>query len=139
MAAVSVASYAILGMQAAMLLTMLYGVHLARARRRMRRHGAVMTGLAVLNVATVAAVMAPTFYGLDPAPGPSSPSIILVHHYLGLMALAITAVVAFPWALRGANEGNCPGAGRRGRLIMRATFAIWVASLLLGIGAFFSL
>ena len=139
MAAVSVASYAILGMQAAMLLTMLYGVHLARARRRMRGHGAVMTGLAVLNVATVAAVMAPTFYGLDPALDPSSPSIMLAHHYVGLMALAITAVVAFPWALRGANEGNCPGAGRRGRLIMRATFAIWVASLLLGIGAFFSL
>lgn len=139
MATVPVASYAILGIQAAMLLAMLYGVRLVRTRRRIRRHGAVMAGLAALNIATVAAVMAPTFYGLDPVPGASSPSIILAHHYLGLLALAITAVVAFPWVLRGASKENHPGTGRRGRLIMRATFAVWVASVLLGIGTFLSL
>lgn len=139
MATVPVASYAILGIQAATLLTMLYGVHLVRTRRRIRRHGAVMTGLAALNIATVAAVMAPTFYGQGPASSTSSPSIMLAHHYVGLLALTITVVVAFPWVLRGANKENCPGTGRRGRLIMRATLAVWVASLLLGMGAFFFL
>ena len=139
MASVSVASYAVLGMQVAILLIMSYGVYMIRARRRMRRHGSIMAALVVLNIITVVMVMAPAFYGLDLAPGASISPLMLAHHYLGLLALAMTAVVSLSWVLRGAKSKGCLGIGRWGRPIMRATFSVWAASLILGIATFISL
>lgn len=130
---VSSASYAILGLLAVILAVMLYGVYMVKARRRMRSHGLIMATLVALNIIAVAAVMAPTFYSLDPVPGTSPASLMLAHHYLGLTALALTALVTSGWALRGAKNKGCLGTGRWGRLIMRTTFVVWTASLLLGI------
>ncbi|KQM11797.1 hypothetical protein AOA80_06180 [Methanomassiliicoccales archaeon RumEn M1] len=138
MASVPIASYAAIVVQGAILLTLLYGAYVMRVKRRMRPHGAIMATLVVLNIVTVVAVMAPTFYGADTEPGASPGPLMLAHHYLGLLALAMTAVVAIPWVLRGAKGRGCLGTGRWGRLIMRATFSVWVASLLLGIAVFIS-
>jgi len=48
----------------------------------------------------------------------------------------MTLVVAFSWVLRGASDRGCLGLRRRGKLIMRSTFAVWTISILLGIIVF---
>jgi len=133
MATVSLASYAVLGIQAAILLVMLFGVYTMKVRRRTRPHGTIMAILVVVNIITVVAVMTPTFYDMAPAPGAS---LLLAHHYLGLLAIILTSVVAFTWVLRGAKDKGCLGTGRRGRTIMRTTLVVWTASLLLGMAYF---
>jgi hypothetical protein len=139
MVSITAVSYVALGLQVVTLLVILYGVYLMRVKRQMRHHGLIMANMVVLNIITVAAVMAPTYYGMGPGPGTSSPPVMLAHHYLGLLALAMTAVVAFSWVLRGAKTKGCLGTGLWGRTIMRATFSIWIASILLGIATLISL
>lgn len=136
MATVSLASYAVLGIQAAILLVMLFGVYTMKVRRRTRPHGTIMAILVVVNIITVVAVMTPTFYDMAPAPGAAGASLLLAHHYLGLLAIILTSVVAFTWVLRGAKDKGCLGTGRRGRTIMRTTLVVWTASLLLGMTYF---
>ena len=135
MATVPLASYAVLGIQAACAGHAVRGVY-HEGQEADLPHGTIMAILVVVNIITVVAVMTPTFYDMAPAPGAAGASLLLAHHYLGLLAIILTSVVAFTWVLRGAKDKGCLGTGRRGRTIMRTTLVVWTASLLLGMAYF---
>jgi len=135
MAFISTASYIVLGVQVVILAAIVFGVYQMRVRRRMRPHGLAMAALTFVNLVNVLVLMVPTF--LDVGVSSDVPSVVLaVHHSVGLAAIAFTLVVSLSWLLRGARNQGCLGVGRKGRLIMRTTFTLWTASILLGIAIF---
>lgn len=129
------ASYVVLALQIVTLLMLGYGAYLMKYKRRMQPHALLLTAAMVINLITVALFMVPRFFNYIPFASMSYlPDLVLViHHTVSLIALALILIVTLSWLLRGRTGKACLGVGRHGRKIMRTTYLFWLISIVLGI------
>ncbi len=132
---ITTGSYVVLALQLVALSMLGLGAYLMKYRRKMRPHAIILTSAMVLNTVTVLFFMVPKFLNYLPIISTSylPDQVLIVHHTLSLITLALTLTVTLSWLLRGAKNKACLGLGRHGRTIMRTTFGFWLTSILLGI------
>ncbi|MBI0582957.1 MAG: hypothetical protein ISF22_01885 [Methanomassiliicoccus sp.] len=123
-------------LQLIILLLLVLGGALMKFWKNLRLHPIVLTLATVLNIASVVLVMLPStrralpgsWDNIDMAFG-----LLLVHHSIGLVALAFSVVLVGGWLLSGRKPNGCPGSAKNKKWIMRITFSTWALSLILGI------
>ena len=114
-------------LQILLLIILLFGYLLGKKKTAdsLKAHGRIMTVLVALNALSILLVMGPSFFlNLEAVAGEASAMgfpLTLVHHSVGLIAEILGAVLVFK------KFGTV-------RMWMRLTFALWLISLVLGIG-----
>ncbi len=94
-------------------------------------HGNMMTVAFITNFISFALVMAVGFiYFYVSEPLSLSYRLSVIHGLVGGSAMILSLWLILPWLLRGRNSRYCAGKS----VTMKATYILWVAALLLGIG-----
>ncbi len=117
------------------LLLVAVATYVQRVRYKVRTHAVMMAVAWALNLSLIVLIMLPAFdtissvgFGVD-----WRFEALLVHHLLGLVALASSTLLVGSWLVRGRRPNSCIGAPQNKRLIMRVTLVSWVLALVLGI------
>ena len=130
--------------QVLILIFLVYGAVDFKVNKNAMRHGIVFTIATFANLVSLAVVMLPSLIGqwssLVQDPFDSSNLLTSVHHILGLIAAILSVIIAVHWivGVSGKREtrtslSKCIGRNRSGKMVMRITFALWVASFALGV------
>ncbi len=96
-------SYVVLALQIVTLFMLGTGAYLMKFQRKMRPHAILLTLAMVPNVAAVALFMVPKFLNYLPFVSTNylPDQVLIVHHTLSLITLALTLTVTLSWLLRG--------------------------------------
>ncbi len=130
--------------QTAILIFIIYGFYDLTTKGDQRKHGIIFSVATITNLISLIAVMIPVMIdewsSLVQNPFGFTSFIVIVHHLMGLVAAVLSVIIVVSWGNRDLPEWDsrgragrtCLGAGRTGRIIMRSTFILWVASFALG-------
>ena len=117
------------------LILLVVGVYPYRIRTKNRNlimHGFLSIAAIGLNLATVLAVMIPTFSSSLGYIGSLSlvqSAVVWSHTVLGILAIVLGFVIIFSWVTHPLGELGCSKTWR----LMIPTFAIWTLTLVLGL------
>ncbi|MBD3404671.1 MAG: hypothetical protein GF411_00880 [Candidatus Lokiarchaeota archaeon] len=112
--------------QVGLVVLLLFGIY---KKKPFRYHGKVMAVSTVVNLVTIASIMVPSlvinFNAFLTLPTPPGPAIILIHSFVGIIAIAfgVLFTVRFIMALRNSEPLLC---GKR--RLMWATAILWLYS-----------
>ncbi len=119
-------------------LALIVAALVAWKRGSLERHGKLMGVATLLSVGSILIVMIPSFtsgfndFLADLPGGSATAQINIFHGIVGVAGIALAAVVTSRWALGGFKVNkNCYA-----KNLMRATIAVWVFALVLGIGVY---
>lgn len=118
--------------QIAISLLLIYGFVLFRYQKNLRGHAIAFAVATLLNAVSVILLMLLPFFieANELATGFVDAHLILllVHHSIGLVVLALSLFIVLRWAMNGFKPKAC-----RGKKLMYWTLITWAAALLLGI------
>lgn len=115
---------------------LLVGRYTMKSRRKTIPHAAIMTTAWALTFVSVLVIMVPSLTTASSAIVAGDDwrfPFMFVHHLVGLFALIMASTLALSWLLRGRKPNSCLGKPENKRMIMQATFYLWLLSLTLGI------
>ena len=129
-----ISSYVDLFIQISILIALILDYFFVR-KKSLKKHGVLMVSAFLINIILVASVMILPFlvesteilenvFGLESL-------LFLSHHVLGLIAVLLGGFLVLKWTVKAFNTSSC-----KGKTLMRATFVIWIISILLGIVIF---
>jgi len=101
-----------------------------RLKKMFRYHGATMLSAVVVHIATILAVMIPSFLNFAPAITLTSTIslITLIHVVAGVVALILGIWIVASWRFQ-QSIANCIAK----KNVMRVTYTLWLIAVVLGI------
>ncbi len=136
-AAIPIQTHFNMGLQVT-ILVLIVGAMISWKQGKLARHGKLMGLATILSIGSILIIMVPSFTSgfsdfMTDLPGGSLRAQINISHGIaGIVGIALAAVVTSRWALGGFKVSKfCYS-----KNLMRATLAIWVFALVLGIGVY---